>query len=136
MPFAARPDIGIEDDRDRDKHLGRGPLQLQMRRHECAQAHAHGDSAHHEREDVSAAVGLREIGRQPVGPAIGVFKHSDRRVDIVRDRASLAKLLPLVAVHLVGVGHVEVARLETANARGASAAVNIRAAPGTGSAAP
>ena len=54
--------------------LDRRELEFQVRRHEGAEAQAHGDAAEQEVEDVAAAVGLREMGREPVGPAIGIAR--------------------------------------------------------------
>ena len=82
------------------EHLGRRPLELAVRRHERAEADAHRDAAQHELEDVPAAVGLGEVGRQPVGPAIGILEQVDRRVDVVGVAHPCAILLPFVAVHL------------------------------------
>ena len=89
--------IGVEDDRERDQQLERRFLELEVRRHERAEAEAHGDAAEHEVEDVPAAIGLGEMGREPVGPAVGFLEQIDRRRDIVRLGAAGAIAPPFVA---------------------------------------
>ena len=97
MPFLARADDRVEDDRERDQQFERGFLELEVRRHERAKAEADRDAAKHEVEDVPAAVGLGEMRREPIGPAIGLFEQVDRRRDIVRLDAAGAIAPPFVA---------------------------------------
>ena len=97
VPFVARSDCRIEDDRQRDHHLDRGELELQVRRHEGAQAQAHRDTAKQEVEDVPAPVGLREMGREPVGPAVRLLEKVDRSADLVGLGAAFAVAPPFVA---------------------------------------
>jgi hypothetical protein len=79
-----------------------------MRRHERREAEAHGDTAEHEVEDMPAAIGLREMGRQAIRPAIRLLKDPDGREDVVRLGATDAVTLPLV-VDLRGIIFVGVA---------------------------
>src|SRR4051794_33902142 len=66
-----------------------------------------------------AAVGLREVGRQPVGPAVGVLELVDRRQYIVRLGAPGPIAAPFVAGLLIGVLGSEITRAEAAHAGGA-----------------
>ena len=97
MPLEACPDLRIEDDREGDHYLERGEFEFEVRRHECAEAETYGHSAEQEIEDVSAAVGLGEMRREPVGPAVRLFEQVDRSVDLVRFGAPLAVAPPFVA---------------------------------------
>ena len=63
--------------------LERRLLELEVRRHECAETKAHRDAAKQEIEDVAAAIGLGEVRREPVGPAIGFLEQVDRRVEML-----------------------------------------------------
>ena len=82
--------------------LQRGELELEVRRHESAETHANGKAAEHEVEDMTAAIGLREMRRQAVGPTVGLFEQVHRRADIVRLRAAGAILAPFVTDLLLG----------------------------------
>ena len=74
-----------------------GELELEVRRHERAEADAHRDTAEHEVEDVAAAIGLGEVRREPIGPAIGLLEQVDRRGDLVRVGAACTVAFPFVA---------------------------------------
>ncbi len=116
MPFVARGHVRVEDDRQRDYHFGRGFQDLVALHHEGAEAHAHRHSAEDEVEDVPAAVALREMGREPVRPAIGFLEHVDRRPDLVSGDASFAVALPLVANLPFGMHFTNVANPDLADA--------------------
>ena len=66
-----------------------------MRKHECAQAHAHGKSAEHETENMTTPVCECEVGRETVGPVVRFLEQVDRRANFVRFDALLAKSIPL-----------------------------------------
>ena len=73
MPFPLGANVRVHNDCQGDQHLERRKLELEVRSHERAEAQAHGDSAEDEVEDVPAAVRLREMGREAVGPAISLL---------------------------------------------------------------
>ena len=66
-----------------------------------------------------AAIGLGEVRREPVGPAVRLLEQVDRRRDVVRLGAAGAIAAPLVANLRLGMTRGEVARAEAADAGGA-----------------
>ncbi len=95
MPFPLGPDVRVQDHGDSDEDLEERFLDLQMRKHECAQAHAHGKSAEHETENMTTPVCECEVGRETVGPVVRFLEQVDRRANFVRFDALLAKLTSL-----------------------------------------
>src|SRR5438445_11153255 len=119
MPFLPLADDCVEEDREGDQRLQRRLLELEVGRHECAKAEADGDSAEEKVEDVPAAVGLREMRREPIGPAIGMLERTEWRREIVSLGAAGAMPAPFVAGLRIGMVGGEIARAEAAHARGA-----------------
>ena len=83
-------------------------LELQVRRHEGGKAEADREPAEDEVEDIAASIGLREVRREPVGPAIGVLQKVDRRRDMVRIGTDFAIAPPFFAglANAMGVGEI------------------------------
>ena len=102
--------------RDRDEDLGDGEIDFEMRRHERAEPKAHRRAAEHEGEDVAAAIGLGEVGGEPVGPAIGLLEEVDRRGNPMRLGATRAKAAPLLLDLPLAVAFGNVAGADSANA--------------------
>ena len=78
MPLVLRSDVRVQDNRHGDHRLGECFLELEVREHEGREAHAHGESAHHEAEDVAAAIFLREVRREMVAPTVGLLEKVER----------------------------------------------------------
>src|SRR5215217_8649237 len=117
MPFVAAADVRVEDDRARNDDLNSGELELQMRRHDRAEPEAHGEATENEVEDMAAAIRLREVRREPVGPAVGLFEEVEGSGHAVGVGAAQAEALPFFADLFRAMLFGDVTGAQTANTR-------------------
>src|SRR6476469_10423161 len=97
MPLLVRTDCGVENDRHRDQDLETGFLELQVRRDEGRKAKTDSKSSKNEVEDMPASVGLREVRREAVRPAVGFLEQVDLGRNMMRLGAAGAIPAPLIA---------------------------------------
>src|SRR3954451_24478555 len=108
-------DDRIENDCKRNQELERRLFELEAWGHECGESQTDSKTAENKIEDVAAAIGLGEMRREPVGPAIGPFQKVDWCRQVVGLRAPGAIALPFVADLRFGMVRGEIARTERAN---------------------